>query len=81
MMKIIVTLKHLRALEISGHSRWYYDPSLLGSMPALEDLRVMLPDQTSRHALKDVLKNLADRPIGGLKGLGIIAMVSDGCNA
>lgn len=76
MLKILSSSCHLRTLEISGHSRWYYDANLIGQMTALEDLRVMLPDRHFRYALKDVLRRLANRPQGGLKGLGIIARVS-----
>lgn len=68
-------LSSLRSLEISGHSYRYYDAKLLGSMPHLEDLRVMMPDSAFRDVLVDVVKRLDARPAGGLRGLGIICRV------
>jgi hypothetical protein len=68
-------LSSLRSLEISGHSYRYYDAKLLGSMPHLEDLRVMMPDSAFRGVLVDVVKRLDERPKGGLRGLGIICRV------
>ncbi|KAK6906564.1 hypothetical protein L486_07821 [Kwoniella mangroviensis CBS 10435] len=72
----IADLSHLRSLEISGHSYRYYDPTLLGTMPALEDLRIMMPDPNLKSKLVDVVRSLAARPIGGLRGLGIICQSS-----
>jgi hypothetical protein len=68
-------LPGLRSLEISGHSYRYYDAKLLGSMPHLEDLRVMMPDSAFRDVLVDVVKRLDARRTGGLRGLGIICRV------
>jgi hypothetical protein len=72
----ITRLPNLKTLEISGHSQRYYDPALIGTMPALEDLRVMMPDSTFSEAIVGIVKALNDRPIGGLRGLAIIAKVS-----
>nr|XP_018259775.1 uncharacterized protein I303_07845 [Kwoniella dejecticola CBS 10117]OBR81933.1 hypothetical protein I303_07845 [Kwoniella dejecticola CBS 10117] len=72
----IADLSHLRSLEISGHSYRYYDPSLIGTMPALEDLRIMMPDPNLKSKLIDAVNALSDRPVGGLRGLGIICQAS-----
>ena len=72
----ICDLTHLRSLEISGHSHRYYDPKLLGRLPALEDLRVMMPDSNFRDALVGILKALDGRPRRGLQGLAIVCRVS-----
>ncbi|WWC72622.1 uncharacterized protein I206_106585 [Kwoniella pini CBS 10737] len=76
LLETIAGLSHLRSLEISGHSYRYYDPSLIGTMPALEDLRIMMPDPNLKSKLVEVVKALSNRPIGGLKGLGIICQAS-----
>jgi hypothetical protein len=70
-----VALPHLRSFEVSGHSYRYYDPKMLGDMPALEDLRVMMPDSLFKDALLSVIRRLAARQGGGLRGLGIIHRV------
>ncbi|RXK41989.1 hypothetical protein M231_00710 [Tremella mesenterica] len=76
LLQTIVTLPQLRSLEISGHSWRYYDPSLIGSMSKLEDLRIMMPDSNFRDSLHEIIKSLSERPGGGLKGLGIIHRMS-----
>lgn len=75
MVEAISFLPKLRTLEISGHSERYFDPTLLGRLPALEDLRVMMPDQKFVNALPGIVKSLAETNRGGLKGLGIICRV------
>ncbi|OCF33621.1 hypothetical protein I316_04695 [Kwoniella heveanensis BCC8398] len=75
-IETIADLDHLTSLEISGHSYRYYDPALLGTMPALRDLRIMMPDPNLKSHLVDVVKTLAQRPAGGLRGLGIICQTS-----
>jgi hypothetical protein len=44
-------------------------------MASLVDLRIMMPDGQLRDALIKVVKDLDDRPTGGLRGLGIICRV------
>lgn len=69
------TLPRLKSLEISGHSYRYYDPTLVGRFPALEDLRIMMPDSLWGDNLVKVVRKLAGRESGGLKGLGLICRV------
>jgi len=76
MVETISTMQRLRSLEISGHSERYYDPSALGKLPLLDDLRVMMPDSLFRDKLRGLLRTLSERKRGGLRGLGIIARVS-----
>ncbi|WVF68162.1 hypothetical protein IAT40_002927 [Kwoniella sp. CBS 6097] len=76
LVETIADLDHLKSLEISGHSYRYYDPSLIGTMPALEDLRIMMPDPNLKSKLVDVVQALGKRPGGGLRGLGIICQNS-----
>jgi len=76
MGETIARLGHLRSLEISGHSVGYYDPKLFASSALLEDLRIMIPDSKLIAALPGIVKALAGRRTGGLRGLGIIARVS-----
>ena len=71
----ITELQHLRTLEISGHSRRYYDPRLLGKVPRLEELRILMPDSTFRDALVDLIKAFDARPQGGLTGFAVVAKV------
>lgn len=75
-MRAISQLPHLASLELSGHSYRYYDPRLLGKMPALQDLRIMMPDALCKDTLLPVIRELDKRPGGGLRGLGIIHRVS-----
>ncbi|WVR08647.1 hypothetical protein IAU60_005704 [Kwoniella sp. DSM 27419] len=72
----ITGLRHLRSLEISGHSYRYYDPSLIGVMPALTDLRIMMPDMNLKSKVAHITRDLSARPNGGLRGLGIICQNS-----
>ena len=72
LFNLITSLPSLRALEISGHSTHAYDPTALGAMPHLEDLRVMMPDATFKSALGDVLAALSSRPTGGLRSLALV---------
>ncbi|ORX40973.1 hypothetical protein BD324DRAFT_612737 [Kockovaella imperatae] len=72
----IANLRHLRTLEISGHSRRYYDPRVLSRLPALEELRVMMPDATFRDSLLGLVKSFDARSNGGLRGLAVVAKVS-----
>lgn len=44
-------------------------------MPALRDLRVMMPDQIFCAALSHIIKGLHERPGGGLHGLTLISKV------
>lgn len=76
MVETISSMQRLRSLEISGHSERYYDPSALGRLPMLDDLRVMMPDSLFRDKLRGLLRTLSERKRGGLRGLGIIARVS-----
>ena len=76
LVETIINLEHLRSLEVSGHSRRYYEPQSLGALPKLEDLRVMMPDPNFRDGLLPLAKELDARPTGGLRGLGIIHLVS-----
>ncbi|WVQ95692.1 hypothetical protein IAU59_002790 [Kwoniella sp. CBS 9459] len=76
LVETIADLDHLKSLEISGHSYRYYDPTLIGTMPALDDLRIMMPDPNLKSKLVDVVKVLARRSSGGLTGLGIICQSS-----
>ncbi|WRT70742.1 uncharacterized protein IL334_007741 [Kwoniella shivajii] len=76
LLERIADLSHIRSLELSGHSYRYYDPALIGTMPALDDLRIMMPDPNLKSKLVDVIKSLSERKIGGLKGLGIICQSS-----
>ena len=74
-MKSIVALPRLRLLEISGHSYRYYDPALLGSISQLHDLRITMPDAIFRDALLGIVRQLDEKPQGGLKGFAIVAKV------
>lgn len=74
----IASLQHLRSLELSGHSYRYYNPKLLGHLPALDDLRVMMPDSNFKTALVDIIQELDRRPVGGLRGLALVCRVSPG---
>lgn len=76
LVETIVDLDHLRSLEVSGHSRRYYEPRSLGGLPKLEDLRVMMPDPHFRDGLLPLVKDLEARTMGGLRGLGIIHLSS-----
>ncbi|WWD20751.1 hypothetical protein CI109_105227 [Kwoniella shandongensis] len=76
LLEKVSDLDHLRSLEITGHSYRYYDPALLGCMPALEDLRIMMPDPNLKSKLVDAVKELDKRRCGGLRGLGIICQSS-----
>lgn len=73
----MVSLKRLRTLEISGHSHRYYTPTLLGKSSSLDDLRVMMPDSDFGASLVKVVRDLDARTVGGLRGLAIVARVSD----
>ena len=74
-MQAVCGLTNLRSLEISGHSYRYYDPKVLGTMPALQDLRIMMPDSSLKDAILPVLRELDKRAQGGLRGLAIIHRV------
>lgn len=74
----LMTLPRLRSLEISGHSYRYYDPTLIGRFPALEDLRIMMPDSLWGENLVKVVRELDKRESGGLRGLGLICRVRNG---
>ena len=74
-MRAVTSLPKLQSFEVSGHSYRYYDPKMLGDMPALQDLRVMMPDALLKDALLPVIRKLDSRPGGGLRGLGIIHRV------
>jgi hypothetical protein len=76
LVEILSDHPKLRSLEISGHSYRYYDPQSLGRSSTLEELRVMMPDTNLKDGLIGVLKELAKRPQGGLRSLGIICRVS-----
>lgn len=75
LVETITQLDHLRYLEISGHANMHYAPRLIGQMMALEELRVMMPDSVWGHYLVDILKELAGRKMGGLKGLALVCRV------
>ncbi|ODN99450.1 hypothetical protein L198_03294 [Cryptococcus wingfieldii CBS 7118] len=77
----MIRLPHLSSFEISGHSYRYYDPALLSAAPALEDLRIMMPDPHLKGRLVDVLSKLSSRDNtdgkgAGLKSLGIVCQES-----
>ncbi|KAK8850569.1 hypothetical protein IAR55_004487 [Kwoniella newhampshirensis] len=76
LLEKISDLDHLRSLEITGHSYRYYDAALFGCMPALEDLRIMMPDPNLKSKLVGVVSALGQRKRGGLKSLGIICQTS-----
>lgn len=76
LFRTITSLPSLRSLELSGHSQMHFDPGMIGRMPALRELRVMMPDQQFRLALLEIAAALDQRPIGGLGGLGIICKVT-----
>ncbi|WVQ85859.1 hypothetical protein IAT38_008027 [Cryptococcus sp. DSM 104549] len=72
----ISKLERLRSLEITGHSQGQFDPSLIGKMSALEDLRIMMPDSLTKSVLVDAVTSLSERPGCGLKDLGLICQGS-----
>ncbi|BEJ15048.1 hypothetical protein CspHIS471_0408150 [Cutaneotrichosporon sp. HIS471] len=49
-----------------------FDPSLLGHMPSLRDLRIMMPDPTFRAVLPTIAQQLDARTNGGLWGLALV---------
>lgn len=69
---VITRLPHLEHLELSGHSTRFFDPSLLGHMPALRYLRIMMPDTTFRTVLPAIAQRLDARTNGGLWGLALV---------
>jgi hypothetical protein len=73
MFRAILTLKHLRAVEIAGGSRWRYRPKLLAQLESLEELRVIMPDIEFCDALASNLETWAEREQGGLRALSIIS--------
>lgn len=48
---------------------------LIGQFPALEDLRIMMPDSLWGENLVNVVRELDKRELGGLRGLGLICRV------
>ncbi|KAL7422920.1 hypothetical protein Q5752_002217 [Cryptotrichosporon argae] len=62
LFETLVALPRVRALELSGHSARHFDPLLLGGMPALAELRIMMPDAAFRDALVSIVARLAARP-------------------
>lgn len=48
---------------------------LIGRFPALEDLRIMMPDSLWGESLVKVVCELDKRDQGGLKGLGLVCRV------
>ncbi|WVQ70645.1 hypothetical protein IAR50_000167 [Cryptococcus sp. DSM 104548] len=81
LFETMIRLPHLSSFELSGHSYRYYDPALLSAAPALEELRIMMPDPHLKGQLVDILSNLSSRQDldgrgAGLKSLGIICQES-----
>ncbi|ORY31235.1 hypothetical protein BCR39DRAFT_527024 [Naematelia encephala] len=76
LVEVVSKLDHLRSIEISGHSYRYYDPKMLGRPPALQDLRIMMPDPTFRDAFPDIMSEFGARKDGGLRGLALVCKSS-----
>ena len=75
-VKDFAALQCLRRLEISGESLYRYDPRVLGKLPQLESLGVRFPDNGYFKTLTTIVKDLDQRPTGGLKALKIYSVIS-----
>lgn len=75
LVETLAQLPHLKSFEVSGHSYRYYDPTALGRLPVLEELRIMMPDSCLGEKLVSVIRSLDEREQGGLLSLGLICRV------